>query len=357
MAISGTAPSHREASLGWEPGDWAGLGPRVGTRTDENAPSSEPLPVRLSVVICAYNEEQNLPHLLRALTASTGDSFVLREILCVASGCTDRTVEVIATWHRIDPRVRLIVQPVRLGKAAALAEGLRQATGNVVLIQNADTLPAPGTLEQLSSPFADPSVNLVCSRLVATESRGSFSERLGTVLWELHDFISQISPKAGEAFAIRRMPVELPSDIGDDDTFVGIQAAGGDAHSRYARGAVVYNRVPGTLAGLLLQRYRIDRQVFNLWRRTGLLTSTWAPATLGPALIAYLREKPSRAPLTAILGLFEAMVRGFALAADALQRVPVRSWVPVESTKVALDAATAAHITTPPVPARYSGGK
>jgi poly-beta-1,6-N-acetyl-D-glucosamine synthase len=357
MAISGTATSPREASFGWEPGEWTGLRSSAASWSSGPSIAAGPQPFKLSVVVCAYNEEQNLPHLLRALTTSTGPSFDLREILCVASGCTDRTVEVIATWHRIDPRVRLLVQPVRLGKAAALAEGLRAARGDVILIQNADTLPAPGALEHLVGEFADPKVNLACTRLVPTSSRGSFAETLGIVLWELHDHISRISPKAGEAFAIRRLPVDLPSDIEDDDTFVGIQAASGEADSRYARDAVVYNRVPGTLPELLLQRYRINRQVFSLWRRTGLLTSTWAPGCLGPALLSYLRDRPRRAPLVATLALLEAFVRTFALARTLFQRRPLRSWVPVASTKVALEAGAAGRLPTTPAVGRYSGGK
>ncbi|MCI4345578.1 MAG: glycosyltransferase [Thermoplasmata archaeon] len=306
-------------------------------RLDDVPSVSTYRPPSVSAVICAFNEERNLPRLLEALLSSEGPSFELVQVICVASGCTDRTVEIVSGFRRLDTRVQLIVQAERLGKAAALAEGLRAARGAVILVENADTVPARGALEELFRPFRDPSIPLVCSHLVPAPAPGTISDALARTLWEVHDYVSTIEPKAGEAFAFRRSELSVPNDVEDDDTFVGIASSSHGGPSAYARNAVVYNRVPQTLQELLQQRYRVNRQVFGLWRRTRMRSSTWTLTALVPALLAYHRAHPRRAFRMFLLGSIEAVVRVLAIGTSLLSDAQVRKWAPVESTKWAID--------------------
>ncbi|MCI4348585.1 MAG: glycosyltransferase [Thermoplasmata archaeon] len=302
------------------------------------APSTQTFrPASVSAVICAFNEERNLPRLLEALLSSQGPSFELVQVVCIASGCTDRTEEIVADFRRLDSRVQLIVQPERLGKAAALAEGLRAARGEVILVENADTVPAWGALEELFRPFRDPSVPLVCSHLVPAPAPATISDAVARTLWEVHDYISTLEPKAGEAFAFRRSELSVPDDVEDDDTFVGIASTSHGGPSAYARNAIVYNRVPQTLRELLQQRYRVNRQVFGLWRRTRMRSSTWTLTALVPALLAYHRAHPRRAFRMFLLGSLETVIRVLAIGASLLSDAQVRKWAPVESTKWAID--------------------
>ncbi len=298
-----------------------------------------PAPVRLSVVTCAYNEARNLPNFLTAVLDSTGRSFQLVELIAVASGCTDQTVEILQKAARRDPRVKVIVEAQRHGKAAAMATGLAAASGCVVLFANADTRPKRGALEALAAPFADPTVALVTSRPVPATDESvpeTQTSRVARVLWAVHDRVSRISPKAGEAFAIRRMQLPLGPDVEDDDTFIGIYVGAHGGRSVYAERAVVFNRVPTYPREFLRQRYRINRQVLGLYRRTGYSSSTWSPGTMVRAVAAYAWENPSELANVVILLGVEATARSVALASALFSRKPMSSWRPIDSTKLAI---------------------
>jgi glycosyltransferase involved in cell wall biosynthesis len=83
---------------------------------------------RVSVVIPALNEAKNLPWVLSRLPET------VTEVLLVDGDSVDDTV-VVARTHRAD--IRVLRQPAR-GKGAALAHGLRSATGDIVVMIDAD---------------------------------------------------------------------------------------------------------------------------------------------------------------------------------------------------------------------------
>jgi glycosyltransferase involved in cell wall biosynthesis len=312
----------------------------------EEAPQPRPAhdPIRVSAVICAYNEERNLPGLLTALRTAQGPSFVLDEILVIASGCTDGTVEILESVRAVEPRLRVIVQPRRDGKASALNVGLAGARGSVVVVENADTIPTPQTIEELVRPFRDPAVRLVTSRPVPVNGTGSPAEKWGRLIWRFHDTISRVQPKAGEAFAIRRGSVTVPEDIEDDDTFVQAYCGRDGRRSVYARNAIVYNRVPRTLGELASQRFRINRQIVRLYRGQRITTATWNPPHVLLAMRSFLRESPTALPNLFVLMSFEIALRFAAIVASFVAPSSLRKWVPIPSTKPAI-----------PIPAEESG--
>jgi glycosyltransferase involved in cell wall biosynthesis len=75
--------------------------------------------IPLTIGICAYNEEWNIGELLTNILSIQGipkDA----EVIAVCSGCQDGTAEVVREFARRDRRVKLIEEPRRLGKAAAV---------------------------------------------------------------------------------------------------------------------------------------------------------------------------------------------------------------------------------------------
>jgi glycosyltransferase involved in cell wall biosynthesis len=83
---------------------------------------------RVSVVIPARNEADNLPYVLKALPEG------LHEVILIDGHSTDCTVEV-ARLHRPDMK---IIQQTRRGKGNALACGFAQVTGDIVIMLDAD---------------------------------------------------------------------------------------------------------------------------------------------------------------------------------------------------------------------------
>jgi cellulose synthase/poly-beta-1,6-N-acetylglucosamine synthase-like glycosyltransferase len=113
---------------------------------------------RVTFVIAAYNEERNIA---AKIENSLGVDYPANaiEVLVVSNGSTDATNEIVRQWR--DERVRLIAleQP---GKAQALNEGARAATGEILVFTDADFFLDAHSLAQITYKFADPEVGGVC---------------------------------------------------------------------------------------------------------------------------------------------------------------------------------------------------
>lgn len=289
--------------------------------------------LRLSVVTCAYNEEANIGRFLESCLKSPNETFQLAEIVVVASGCTDRTVEIVNDFASRDPRIRLILQPTRAGKASALALGLREVRGDVVLIAGSDTSPAVGALREVVRPFADPQVSLVCTRPTPMDTSNTFTVNLAKTLWDLHHVVSTLVPKAGEAFAVRNRSFDIPADIQDDDTYLGSISVVPGTKAVYADKAIFFNRIPTTAPDFLRQRWRINRQEVGLERSTGIQSTTWQPQVMLRAIGEFVREKPGSLPYLCTLAAAEITVRLGAMVATPFIKEPLVRWTPIQSTK------------------------
>lgn len=91
-----------------------------------------------SIVVPVFNEKDTFPELMRALLAKRLDHLGLeREIILVESNSTDGTREQVASFAAT-PGVKILWQDRPRGKGYAVREGFRAATGDIVLIQDAD---------------------------------------------------------------------------------------------------------------------------------------------------------------------------------------------------------------------------
>src|SRR5690606_17566793 len=111
-----------------------------------------------SLGIAAHNAEANIGRLLQRLCDHQQRQVELTEIIVVASGCTDNTEGIVLQHASEDPRICLLSQPRREGKASAMNWFIRQAREQVLVLCSADLLPALDALEHLVTPFADPEV-------------------------------------------------------------------------------------------------------------------------------------------------------------------------------------------------------
>ena len=204
--------------------------------------------------IMAYNEEANIGRLLEAVVSQRTATVTLTEILVMASGCTDRTESIVQDWERRDPRIRLIVQPRREGKAAAINQFLPQAREKIVVLCSADLLPEADAIEELVAPFADPAVGITTSRPVPVNDPGTFMGFAAHLLWGLHHQINLRSFKAGEMIAFRKIFERIPFHTSVDEASIEPVIRGQGYEVRYVPTSVVYNKGPLTVGDFLNRR-------------------------------------------------------------------------------------------------------
>ncbi len=122
--------------------------------------------IDLTVLVPAYNEEATILGILERVGEQKIDGVNI-EILVVDDGSTDRTVELLEQNPSL--YARLIKRPLNGGKGAAVKAGLREATGDYVLFQDADLEYDPAEYEKLLRPVLDFDADIVMgSRLVAS---------------------------------------------------------------------------------------------------------------------------------------------------------------------------------------------
>ena len=106
--------------------------------------------VKLSVVIPAYNEEQTIAAMIERVKAVDLGALDL-EIVVVDDGSKDRTREILKGI----PGIRVMLHERNSGKGAAVKTGFRAATGDIVLIQDADLEYDPQDYGALVQPILD----------------------------------------------------------------------------------------------------------------------------------------------------------------------------------------------------------
>jgi len=103
----------------------------------------------LSIIIPAYNEEENLPVLLGEIHQALEPLGKDYEVLVVDDGSTDRTLEVVRELAADDPRLRILRLTRNSGQSAALDAGFRHARAPVLATLDADLQNDPADLPQM----------------------------------------------------------------------------------------------------------------------------------------------------------------------------------------------------------------
>jgi len=248
--------------------------------------------ISCTVGVFAHNEAQNVRRALRALLDQRLQNVRIDEIVVVASGCTDGTVELAEAFARDNPLVSVDIEVRRTGKAAAMKRLMAKATGEVIVFVGADTLPAPDAIEHLLAPFSSPEVGMTGARVVPLNPPNSFPGFAVQMLWYVHHHLALRQPKLGELVACRNMIADFPEDTATDDLALEALVVAAGYKLAYAPAAIVYNKGPEHLKDFLIQRRRIFAGELRIAMRYGYVASSLSLRHVVPLAVDAIRTYP-----------------------------------------------------------------
>jgi peptidoglycan-N-acetylglucosamine deacetylase len=218
---------------------------------------------QVTVMVPAYNEEAAI---VQTVSSALACDYPKLEVLVIDDGSKDRTAELVLANFAHDPRVRLIQQPNR-GKPAALNHGLSEATGEVIVSIDGDTIIDPEAIPRLIRHFADPKVAAVAGN-VKVMNRNRWLTR-----WQALEYITSQNLEKRAFDLLNCIPV-VPGAVGAWRTSVLREKNGfsGDTVAEdtdltltirrdgwkilYDEDAIGRTEVPETVEALIKQRFR-----------------------------------------------------------------------------------------------------
>jgi glycosyltransferase involved in cell wall biosynthesis len=228
----------------------------------------------ISVGVMAYNEEQIIIECLNSLRNQQLSMGEIKEIVVVSSGSTDRTNELVRQLAQDDPRIVLLVQSKRMGKASAINMFMQYAAGDIIVLESGDTITNPTTVEELIRPFMKEEVGMTGSRPIPVNNRKTFIGYCVHRLWELHHQIALQTPKCGEMVAFRNIIARIPKYTSVDEAAIEASISRAKYTLEYCPDAIVHNKGPETLRDFIKQRRRIASGHKHLSATTGYNVST-----------------------------------------------------------------------------------
>jgi cellulose synthase/poly-beta-1,6-N-acetylglucosamine synthase-like glycosyltransferase len=271
-----------------------------------NIPAEGPRPA-VSVVMAVHNEEKVIEAKMSSLLGSDYPSDRI-EFLVGSDGSTDGTDPLLLKMSGSDSRIRFFRFTERSGKAAVVNRLVAEASGEILIITDANVIFTPPAVSKLAEAFNDPRAGL-CDATVyplkpgrggVTEQENMYS-RFETALKRAEgDLWGAMPGPYGGCYAIRRnlFPV-LPENILVDDLFAGLTVLRQNYRSFSIPSAVVYEDTNPGMKEQFRRRIRIAAGSFQNMFRFGPF-----PAGRMSAGLAFFCHKIMRWLTPLLLALF-----------------------------------------------------
>lgn len=118
---------------------------------------------KLSIIIPVYNEERTIKKLLNKVARVKLPGLIKKEIIVVSDGSTDATGRILSA----EKNIKFLRHEKNKGKGAAVKTGLKYATGDLIIIQDADLEYNPSDYSKLLKPILEDKAGVVYgSRLI-----------------------------------------------------------------------------------------------------------------------------------------------------------------------------------------------
>lgn len=234
----------------------------------------QPDRIKCSVGITAHNEEANIAQILEAMIGQRLFWVEISEIIVVASGCTDNTVEIIEGYQAKDARIKLFVQEKREGKTSAINVFLKNSRYDICVLESGDTIPHEDAIENMVRMFADPAVGMTGAHKVPVNTPEHVVGFLSHLRLKMEHQLCLEIPRLGELIAFRKVFEAIPPDVAMDEAFVEALVVRRGMQVRYAPDAVVFNMGPETVGDFIKQRRRNHAGHLHLKQKYGYKVSS-----------------------------------------------------------------------------------
>jgi len=236
-----------------------------------------PIQPTITLIVPGLNEEAVIAEKIENLLALDYPT-ALREIIVIADGSTDRTVAIAQAYA--EQGIKLLFQPERRGKIAAMNRAAPEAQGEILIFSDANTFMEPGSVRTLVRNFADPQVACVSGEkrirpAAQVQAQGESAYwRYESALKQADSLVSTAIGALGEFFAIRRTlyrPLEEDSII--EDFVLSMRLVMEGWRVVYEPGAVTWEDATPSLRGEWTRRARNAAGGFQaIGRLRGLLS-------------------------------------------------------------------------------------
>lgn len=217
-------------------------------------------------------------------------------LLIASDASTDSTRQIVESAR--DPRILLVEQEERRGKAAAMNRAVQQADSDLLLFSDADAHLAPDAVRKLVRHFSDPQVGGVCGLRVSARSAAHLRDaqqtyiHLDSALKKAESAQGHISSNDGKIHMIRRsLFAPIPPDV-TDDLYTALSVISQGYRFLFEPEAVAEVTVPSRDARHEIQRRRriVTRSLTGIFRMRSLLN----PSRFGWFSIGLLINKVGR---------------------------------------------------------------
>jgi len=264
---------------------------------------------RLTVIVPAYRERRAIEAKLQALGEVDYPQHLIQVVVAV-----DEDREVADSARRACPKAEVLFSPHREGKAAAINRALGVATGDAVVLTDANNVLDPGSLRAAVRNLADPAVWAVGGRRGEV---GSAYEKYEHLIRRLESRSGSVAALSGELIVVRRERLpRFPKGVINDDFWLLCQL-------RSNGGRVVYEPDASSREAALGPRQELSRRARIGAGRVLLVDQLWRlPTGFRVRVVSHKLGRLAVAPLLlALLGSSLALARTRFYRAAALAQV------------------------------------
>lgn len=114
--------------------------------------------MKLSIIIPVYNEEKSIKKVISEVKKAPVEA--KKEIIIIDDGSSDKTRRILKSYAQ-DKSIKILLQGKNSGKGLAIRRGLKEATGEIVIIQDADMEYSVQDYPKILEPFISSSAQVV----------------------------------------------------------------------------------------------------------------------------------------------------------------------------------------------------